>query len=192
MPRMFRRSFGRRRSTKRRTRWFALVPHALTPIGDNSWDSQEMEIRDRDGTISYQQLIGGTVLRTICDIVCDPGLPEPVTPVDYVTWAHFGIGMPTQLVPDQADWDPNTPFAEFMWRYTWARDSRVREIGAATPELYTSFTHTEGLVVRCDTTQRRRIRENMSMWIFVHQFLPGSAAAASVYGYTGRVLIQLP
>lgn len=110
-----------------------------------------------------------------------------MTSADRIVYLHLGIGMPTQIAPAQTDWDPNTPFAEFMWRYSWAYTVGVRDNGSDA-DMYNIH---EGQVVRADITQKRRIRENMSMWAFAHAFMPGVVLPTAT-GFTGRVLIQLP
>lgn len=135
--------------------------------------------------------MGGTLLRTIIDFVLDPvyGPPSGANP-DYNPILHLGVGMPTADVPLVADWDPNSPYGEFMWRSSWSMHASARVDTAGTP---ISIVLHEGNVVRMDTTQKRRIRENMHLFAFGTYFERlGAADMTLAVGYTGRVLIQLP
>lgn len=193
----FRPRFVRRRRSgpRPRTRWFALTPHALGPfLTDDSYDNQSMDIEDSAGAVPWQLLVGGTILRTIMDIVVDPvlGLSSGTQDPDYLPILHLGIFATEDEAPTVTRWDPNVPHGDFMWRYTWSAMMSARETMEGNPASYTLH---EGNVVRVDTNIRRRIREDEGMWIAGHYFerLGGSGVDMSLTaGYTGRVLVQLP
>lgn len=189
-----RRSFRRFSRSRRRTRWFALVPHALTPTTDDSWDSQVMEIEDAALVYEWSRLVGGTLLRTIVDFVIDPnpGQFQGSNPLFGSTcsyYEHLGIAMTQESSPSQDRWDPNEPHGDFMWRHFDAGALYLRE-GPASQWL----TWDSGFqrVVRADIRQRRRINEDDRLWAFAHTFFPGDVDGSMAVGYTGRVLIALP
>jgi len=153
-----------------------------------------MEIQDISNILPWTDpgINGGTVLRVLLDFVMDPTMgPLDGDDPDATLFCHLGIGMTDDLTPEQAQWDPNDPHAEFMWRKTWGMSYFGRQSGA--PSTHQGVLH-NGIIVEADITQKRRIRENYKMWVFSHFFtrLGGAATANLAIGYTGRVLIQLP
>lgn len=189
------RSFRRSRGPRPRTRWVALTPHALGPFTANdSYDQQLMEIEDSAGPLFWTDYVGATVLRTIVDFVIDPIFTTP--PGDNMLTSqivcHLGIFMDEAAAPEQSRWDPNTPFGDFMWRKTWSGEAYWQDTASAAGGGYALA---DSLVVSVDSTQKRRVGEDMRMWCAAHYFerLGGSGADAALnIGYTGRVLLRLP
>lgn len=183
----------RRQSAPRpRTMWLSLTPHAMTFTGNDVWDSQLMELETATLAVDWGRYVGGTVLRTIVDIVVLPVYPLNLISAeeDWVHFLHLGIGMTQDAAPEQTRWDPNTPHGDFMWRRTTMDRIYARENGLGVTTMF-GASSSDGGVVRLDSTQRRRIREDERMWMFGHWFTPAVDYAGAI-GYTGRVLIRLP
>lgn len=185
----------RRRGPRRRTRWVAFTPHAIGPFTTNdSYDQQLMEIEDATNLLVWSDFIGATVLRTIVDFVMDP-IPgqfngSAATEVQQIL--HLGVFMDEAAAPEQSRWDPNVPHGDFMWRQTWAHTMIVR-VGGNSNDV--AFNLHDGVVVRLDSTVKRRVTEDLRMWVAGHYFerLGGLLAEGSLaVGYTGRVLLALP
>lgn len=187
MPR-FRRSF-RRRAPKSRTRWMSLVPHALTFSGNDTTDLQVMEIHDSRATVPWEDFVGGTILRTIVDIVLSPTYPSSWTaPFTAEHYFHVGIFTSPEILPDIIRWDPNVPHAEFMYREMAVETWYGRTVTGQAMQSKHSSSH--GQRMHFDSTIKRRLRENDQLWMSGHMFELTSSGGA--LGYTGRVLIQLP
>lgn len=187
------RTSGRYRGPRARTRWFALTPHQVGPFTvDDTWDSQVMELQDIDSIVPLDDFVGGTVLRTLVDFVINPIVGTfDNNEADWVNWVHLGIGLTDDLTPEVAQWDPNDPHAEFMWRNTWGSQMMTRANASGIRLAYQSAWEN---IFRVDITQRRIIRENQKMWLFAHYFeqIADGGDGSLQIGYTGRVLIKIP
>lgn len=178
-----------RRAPRRRTRWLALTPHALTFTGgSDTWDSQEMQWEDSGGVVDPYELVGGTVLRTLVDATVDHSVLGFSADNHASIYMHLGFGLDDAAAPLQNRWDPNKPHAEFMWRGSqygfW--DFNLEASG-------NSVTYRgDPLVFHADSTQRRRIDESERMWLFGHVFHTSAFGTGVTVGYTGRVLVALP
>lgn len=167
----------------------------MTFATNDTWDSQLVELETRDlSPYPWYDLVGGTVLRTIIDFVIDPtvsdlGVADAAR--DLTQILHLGYGLSDDDTPEQNEWDPNRPHAEFMWRYSWA-EANWQRYAAGTNSGLSRFGGDS--VVRSDVTQRRRIRENHQMFAFGHYFnrVSDDVGASMQIGYTGRLLVQLP
>lgn len=166
----------------------AFVPHALVSTGNDTWDSQVMQIQDSLGVSDWTYFVGGTVLRVVLDVVCDRDVFDWGN-ADYhqSIYTHFGFAMLNESAPLQDRWDPNNPHGEFMWRGTQYQrmDQQVTNVASSI-----TITGDPG-VFHIDSRQRRRIREDDQMWAFAHWFQPATSGTPSC-GYVGRVLIALP
>lgn len=185
MPRARRRtSKGRRR----RTQWFALVPHALLHAGDNTFDTQLAEIQDSRGTaLDWRAYPGATILRTIIDFTMHPTYPDAGTPpLDYWSTAHVGVFTTIEEAPSANRWDPNEPHAPFMWRGTWNERVSVR----ATTAGVVCWSEGDGGTLHVDTVSKRRMTEDFRLWIS-SAFFSAVDDTPMAIGYNGRVLIAL-
>lgn len=161
----------------------------MTFAGNDTQDSQLMEIEDANGALSYSSFVGGTVLRTIVDIVLSPTYNTSYTsPFTLEAYFHLGMGMTPETAPDLTVWDPNTPHADFMFREMAVETWYGRSVTSQAMQSKHSSSH--GQRMHWDSVARRKIRENDRMWIFGHYFTLDSTGGA--IGYSGRQLIALP
>lgn len=190
MPRARRRT--RKRSSRSGvTRWYALTPHAMLHPGDNSWDSQLMEIQDSRGTvIDWRSLGQVTILRLIVDYTMHPTYPDLVIPpADYWSTVHLGIFATIEEAPDANRWDPNEPSAPFIWRQSWNERVSVRAFNANSTQV--AWVVSDGGTVRVDTVQKRRMTEDFRLWTS-SAFFSAVDETPMAIGYTGRVLLFVP
>lgn len=168
----------------------AFTPHALTFSGNNTTDIQEMQIQDATGILSFQQFIGGTILRTIVDIVLSPTYQLPPGPnfTSEMYW-HLGMFLTEDANPNLSTrWDPNVPHGDFMLR-EMAVETWYHRVMASGVEIV-KHESSHGQRMHWDTTVKRRIHEDERMWMAGRYFT--LLATGSAIGYTGRLLIQLP
>lgn len=189
MPTRRTRSFRKSRPNRRRTRWYALVPHAMLHLADNSWDSQLMEIQDSRGTVvDWRSLTGASILRTIVSYTMHPTYPDTlVAPADWWSTVHLGFFLDKASAVQADRWDPNEPHGEFMWRGTWNERVSVRPAGGGDIVWAVS----DGATVNVDTIQRRRLREDDRLWT-TSAFFSAVDSTPMAIGYNGRVLVALP
>lgn len=184
MPRFRRRFF--RRGPRPRTRWLALTPKALLFSANNTTDIEELTLEDASGVVPMTEFIGGTIVRTIMDLVYSPTYDVALSGALFTleAYVHLGVFLTEDANPNLSTrWDPNKPHGDFMHREmmveTWyARDAVVKH----------SSSH--GQLMHWDVKQKRRINENERLWISGRHFDTGDEGAG--VGLTGRVLIQLP
>lgn len=139
--------------------------------------------------LEMTEFTGGTVLRTIVDIVLSPTYGTSyVSPFTLESYFHLGMFMSPETTPDIARWDPNEPHGDFMYREMAVETWYGRSVTGQAMQSKHSSSH--GQRMHWDSTTKRRIRENDRLWMSGHYFTLDTTGGA--IGYTGRVLIQLP
>lgn len=172
----------------------ALVPHAMTFASNNTWDAQLMEITDLRATatpgVSWGEFTGATVVRVVGSIFVQPTWPSPgADNAIYTQYYHFGIGMSQDNAIEEARWDPNLPFADFMWRDGILQEILMRDAGNANMAM--SFRGNPAGKVDFDISVKRKVRESDRLWLTGRMFAPNNDFGGAI-GYSGRVLFLLP
>lgn len=150
-------------------------------------------------TVNFSDLVGGTILRTILDIVADPGI-NPLNGQPQTGWLyqHVGLFVSPEVSPNTAIWDPNVPSGDFMMRKflaVYARklwENPVSGELAMALALESSVDGLAGHTIHIDTNVKRRIRENDSPFLSWRTFIDTSLIGGVSLGWTGRMLIRLP
>lgn len=154
--------------------------------GNNTTDIQEMQIEDVNGVRNFSDFVGGTILRTIVDIVLSPTYEVDIA-VLWTLEAYFHLGM--FLTEDDnpnltTRWDPNKPFGDFMHREMAVERWYRRDTQSKADSSHNGRMH-------WDVRTKRRIREAERLWMAGRYFNTAPTTGGAI-GYTGRVLIQLP
>lgn len=166
-----------------------MVPHSLVGTGNNTTDLQIVDLSTNLATFEWDELVGGTILRTIMDIVYSPTYPTaPAVNYTWENYVHVGIFVTEDTAPSAAIWDPNAPHGSFMYREMMSKQWVSRQTSAG--DSQSSFADSHGGRMHIDSKIRRRIEENEKMWVVARFFttIPSNDAI----GYTGRLLVQLP
>lgn len=199
----FRRTLKRRRSGGRpRTRWFAIVPGSRSVLGNNLYNFDRLQIQQGGAggavTVNFSDLVGGTIVRTILDIVCDPSILNIDGSATGWMYQHAGLFVSPEVSPNTAVWDPNVPSGDFMMRTFLAWYLRQLEHNPVAGELALSHVFAAsvdgvaGHTIHMDTAIRRRIEENESPFLSWHTFCDTALVQGVSIGWTGRMLIRLP
>lgn len=186
MPRTFRRRSGFRR--RRRTRWLAIIPGTRGGLATNTFASDQLGFQDRDGTVPNSEMIGGTLLRLIFDIV----IQYTIGTVDggsAIYNGHFGLLVTPDNSLASAVWSPNSPSGNLMIREQAAMQTLANTAAAGGAVWH--YDHNARLV-HIDTKVKRRWVENDSLHAVWHHFLSGPNMTGVDYGWTGRALFALP
>lgn len=184
-----RRSMRRRGSSRRRTRWLAIVPDSVVPTS-GVVNFQELALQDSSGAVPLAEFYGGTLVKVLLQLQVAPEITiasPAATQVAYST-LHAGIFITPASTPDATVWTPNAPSGDYMIRdsyHFWYRRESDTD-GASTVAI-----GSPGIGLALETKVRRRIVENSVLWLGNITFLNGSLDAQP-FGYTGRVLIALP
>lgn len=192
MPRFMRR--WRPRRQRRRTRWLAIVPGSGVNGSNNSGSQQELAIRDLEGTVQFNDFVGGTLLRVILVVQHEDSIAFTGSFARGYATDHHGIYMTADESPSTsagAIWDPNIPHGSFMYRWTNAREY-YGNTSMFFKESVDSSQHGAAFMSSVDTEVRRRIRENDRLWLAGWHFEDATVVTSTAWGYTGRVLIALP
>lgn len=187
---------------KRRTRWLSVVPAARAVATDNTYNFDRVSLQRGGPTgavaVSFGDLVGGTVIRSIFDIVMDPAIQSDDIPQTGWLYQHVGLFMSPDDSPPAGVWDPNVPSGDFMMRKFGAWYVRRLAENPAPGEYslslwgQASVDGASGHTIHIDTNIRRRIRENESMFLSWHTFIDNTLVTGVNLGWTGRLLIALP
>jgi len=191
--------FRRRRSSSRRgarprTRWLALQPGSRTHATNNTYavDRLVLQYNAPTGlvTTDMSEFVGGTILRVLFNVAVE----TPITPQDgnFTGWAfmHAGLFTSADVTPSATIWSPNVPAGDFMDRDSTYHYAQQFSISADT--MAWGYKVEDKHVMRFDTSAKRRIRENQSLFVAWYAFLDDTVIQNIVTGWNGRVLIQLP
>lgn len=188
----FARKRFRRRSARPRTRWFAVTPGGLALMASGTNYFQQMNLETEGGAVNMSTLVGGTVLRSLIDLVWQPEWSYDATALVTVSQIfNMGLFVDQSTAPSTTMWDSNKPYGSFMTREQrsiWFTRLSNGNMGSVNQDL-------SGLHVHIDTAIRRRLSEGDRLWMHLKQFSlssqNGNLDTMSV-GWTGRVLVQLP
>jgi len=185
-----RRRFATRRFRPRpRTRWLSIVPAATSHSTNNTYNKFQLVLQDANGSIPWQEFSGGTILKVILDQFCLP-IVGGDTNADGNFILHCGIFATEDVDPAAGLWSPNTPFGNFMQRWTHYLTAHTN--GDPTSGGSMSLTWgNPGVQATIETNVKRVIHENTSLWLS-HYYFENVPISSVDVGWTGRVLIQLP
>lgn len=187
MPmRRFRKRFVR--GGRPRTRWLAITPGSRSGLATDTFAYNELAIEDKSGAVPWQRFVGGTLLRVILDVQSQYASATTPANGDHNTYfGHAGLLVTADTTLDATTWDPNKPSGDFMQRLThgeeqWFWDGySVHARGG-----------NDAFAFHFDTNVKRRLRENDSLYVAWRHFFAGQVYNGVNYGWTGRVLVQLP
>lgn len=193
--------FFKRRTTRRgrpRTRWFSITPFAQVPNVDGYFGQNQVDIEDKDGAYSWQNLVGGTLLRVILDVQMRYFLDSATFTAAATQYAitHTGLCVTEDNTLSSTIWDPNKPFGDFMHRGTISHAVFLAD-QSAYPGLSVMYPGENPNELIIDTQVKRRLRENSALWFTTKTFMSAAysdtvGAGSIALGGSGRVLIQLP
>jgi len=181
--RMRRRS-SRRRGMRPRTRWLAITPFGYPGGVSAGTNISALTLNDASGPVVLNDFVGGTLLRVLLDLdaVITAGAIGSGNVIN-----HAGVFVESTQSPTAAFWTANNPSGSFMERLHSMMEFNTYGVGNV-PVVYFN-QHFPSM--HFDTRVRRRINENMVLYLSQTHFLAGGVTGVD-YGGTGRVLIQLP
>lgn len=186
------------RSKAPRTRWLAIVPNSRTISNNNEGAADEIIIRDLEGTLQFNDLVGGTLLKVLLTMETNPIITPSAALTRGYSTDHHGLFMTEDNQPNMAAggaWDPNIPYGSFMIR--WSSAYRIL-IGTTLAMLTEDYAQNDGrqasagpqILVATDVM--RRITENDRLWVSHWHFEDATVVTSTEYGWSGRILVRLP
>lgn len=186
------------RGSRPRTRWFAIVPDDRGDMATNTGATDEIIIRDLEGTVQFNDLVGGTLLKVLLTMETNPVLTYPANISAGYSTDHHGLFMTEDSNPSAtagAAWDPNIPFGSFMIRWSSAYRIRMGYTDSIMSELMSQNDgrqSSSGPQILISTEVQRRITENDRLFVAHYHFEDTVVVTGVEFGWSGRVLVRLP
>lgn len=165
---------------------------------DNTFATRELALNDATTNYSLDDFVGGTLLKLYLQVESNPTVSFPLTFDAGYSTDHFGVFVTPDGSPDAAVWTPNSPSGDFMYR--WSQSFNVFGFVDGTDALqHERWANTaKGMgadpvhMAQIETHVARRITENAKLWLSLYHFEDATMVTQIQFGYTGRVLLQLP